>query len=198
MKLHDPEPGASPRGTPGAALIEGLCTALDKVPKKPYLRYEDRRGPWTREVKTALCRWGVNQGFYACAHSVKDRFRDLPKKKRPRYEWLFDVTCLTYRGRYLDRVPLVAECEWGNENDIHDDFEKLLVARAEIRVMVFDADQLPKGDKFRKFEKYVRRFGSTRPEDTYLLAAYSEEQDGFEYRQIRDGRPSSLPSRRRT
>ena len=173
--------------------ISALCSALDKVANDPVLRDEDRRKPWTREVKTALCRWGVEQGFHAYAHSVKDRFRDLPKKKRPRYEWLFDVVCLTYRGRYLDRVALVAECEWGGEDEIYDDFEKLLVARAEIRLMVFDADQLSKGNKFRKFEKYVKRFKRTRREDTYILAAYSEELGGFEYRQIKGGRLSPLP-----
>lgn len=173
--------------------INALCSALDEVATHPDLRDESRRKPWTLEVKTALCRWGVKQGFCACAHGVKDRFRDLPKKKRPRYEWLFDVTCLTYRGRYPDRVALVAECEWGGEDEIYDDFEKLLVARAEIRLMVFDADQLPKGNRFRKFEKYVKRFGRTRREDTYILAAYSEEVSGFEYRQIKGGRLSPLP-----
>ena len=183
--MNDHRPEASRRVASQGELIEGLRGALDTVPKRPYLRNEDRRGPWTTEVKTALCRWGLDQGFYAYAHSVKDRFRDLPNKRRPRYEWLFDVTCLTYRGRYLDRVPLVAECEWGGEDDIYDDFEKLLVARAEIRLMVFDADQLSKRDKFHKFEKYVKRFGSTQAEDIYLLAAYSEENGGFDYRQIR-------------
>ena len=35
-------------------------------------------------------------------------------------------------------VPLVAEVEWGNEGDVWDDFQKLLAARAEERVMIFD------------------------------------------------------------
>lgn len=191
MKHANPED--STRSANHADALRELCSALDRVAKDPVLRNEDGRRPWTREVKTALCRWGLSQGFYVYAHSIRDRFREVPKKRRPQYEWLFDVTCLTYNGRYLDRVPLVAECEWGNEDDIYDDFEKLLLARAEIRVMVFDADQLNSENKFRKFEKYVGRCTWTQPEDTYLLAAYTQDRDGFDYRLIEGGKLSRLP-----
>lgn len=165
--------------------VEELCAALDGVARDSLLQDEWRRDPWTRAVKTALCSWGLDHGFFVCAHGVADRFRGEPKKKRPRYEWLFDVTCLTYKGNYLTGVPLVAECEWGDEAEIYDDFQKLLLARAEIRVMVFDADQIPSKDTFGKFKKAVDRFGKGQPGDTYLLAAYREEPDGFEYRLVR-------------
>ena len=43
-------------------------------------------------------------------------------------------------GRYPSlhvEAPLVAECEWGNKGGIEDDFEKLLLARAGVRMMIF-------------------------------------------------------------
>ena len=94
---------------------------------------------WTRRI-WLLCR---------CA-------RDVDKANRNHGEWLYDVTWLKYERdlgkRGLDlavqaRVAaaerkrcllidshLVAECEWGNLEQIVDDFEKLLLARAGMSV----------------------------------------------------------------
>lgn len=177
---------AKPKQTTDRYLAE-LRSALDGVARDPSLQDEWRKCPWTRAVKTALCRWGLDHGFFVCAHGVADRFRESPKKKRPRYEWLFDVTCLAYQGNYLTGVPLVAECEWGDEDEIYDDFQKLLLARAEIRVMVFDAAEITSKGKFGRFEEAVERFGIGQPGDVYLLAAYTEDGDrfGFEYQVVR-------------
>ena len=65
---------------------------------------------------------------------MADENRDWP-------EWLYDVTWLKYEHegeRLLIEAPSVAECEWGNKGDIDDDFEKLLLARAGIRLMIFN------------------------------------------------------------
>ncbi len=168
-------------------IVEELKAALDQVP--PKLPKEWRCAPWTLAVKEELCRWGLVHGLYVYAHSVEKRFRQTwPKDKRPRYEWLFDVTCLAYTDEdYLDQVALVAECEWGCEREIYDDFEKLLVARADVRVMVFDGGEIDGADKFSEFEEYIRRFTLTGPDDLYLLAAYCEDLNRFEYRVLRGG-----------
>ena len=39
------------------------------------------------------------------------------------------------REDFLKSVPVVAECEWGDPGDIKFDFEKLLLARAAVRVI---------------------------------------------------------------
>ena len=82
--------------------------------------------------------------------------------------------------------PLVAECEWGGEEEIDDDFQKLLLARATVRLMIFDgtfergspgiADHLA---------RQAGRFNRSRDEDAWLLAAWerSEERDvGWRFR----------------
>ena len=55
--------------------------------------------------------------------------------------WLYDQTWTRpesddWAGRWS--IPMVAECEWGNPDDIREDFEKLLQARADLRVMIID------------------------------------------------------------
>jgi hypothetical protein len=82
-------------------------------------------------------------------------------------EWLYDVTWLQYSRGYesgLDNrlidVYLVAECEWGTSPDVKYDFEKLLQARASVRLMIYgDFQQYPdsRGDGVAKrLAGYVR------------------------------------------
>src|SRR5690348_17184672 len=91
---------------------------------------------WTMEAKSNICRLGADLGFQVAASGASpNRFG----------EWLYDICWLDYAlGKdgvplHLKRVRLAAECEWGNPGDVEDDFEKLLAARADIRVMVFES-----------------------------------------------------------
>ena len=110
-------------------------------------------------------------------------------------EWLFDVTCLRYHSDgygYLKRVPLVAESEWSRRiDDIYSDFEKLLVACADVRVMVFDGAIWSGNDnKFDEFSAYINKSEHAVAGDTYLLAAWMP--DGFEYCHIEAFRSQRL------
>ena len=67
-------------------------------------------------------------------------------------------------------VPLVAEIEWGNRGDVWDDFQKLLVARAGVRVMIFD-DHAGLLEELREHVRQYRNGG-----DRYLLAQYRTAQ----------------------
>ena len=95
---------------------------------------------------------------------------------------MFDVTCLQYDDEgYQKRVVLAAECEWNpNEEELWADFEKLLVARAEVRVMIFDGDRWRTDNPV--FARYICRSKQTQEGDTYLLAGFTSE--GFEYVRI--------------
>ena len=92
------------------------------------------------QVKTAICQacHSMKLGLWTYATGTEGDIADGR-------EWLYDVTCLTYDDdKFLSRAVLVAECEWGSEQDICDDSQKLLVANADIRVMVFDGLRWPR------------------------------------------------------
>ena len=99
-------------------------------------------------------------------------------------EWLYDVTALQYDDDgFLIRVALAAECEWGAQDQIYYDFEKLLLARADLRVMVFDGNRQPgHNELFRIFAQYIGRFAHTEGGDAWLFAAWTEER--FVYHQL--------------
>lgn len=88
------------------------------------------------------------------------------------------------RIKLVDSRESVAESEWGSKDDVHDDFEKLLLARADVRVMVFDGRRYGTGttDRFEEFAKYIGKCDRTETGDTYLLAAWMP--DKFEYCRI--------------
>ena len=149
---------------------------------------------WTKAVKTKLCEIGREFGFKVGAGGVDN----------PGYgEWLYDVSWLEYERErdglkwpapVLIEAPLVAECEWGNEGAIKDDFEKLLLARAGIRLMIFDAravqlvyedehgDQNHSEEIARGLARMVREFNSSRAEDAWLLAAWEGSNDAWSFK----------------
>ena len=149
---------------------------------------------WTKKVLTTLCKLGRRLGYTAWASSV-------PNEHRDGIEWLYDVSwcnCDTYSR--LISVPMVAECEWGTLEKIAYDFEKLLLARAAVRVMVYSAwharnSYEPAEVLNKKLREHVRTFNGARG-DTYLLIANVgdvSETKWFEFAEIVDQGPGNSP-----
>ena len=86
------------------------------------------------------------------------------------------------RGELID-APLAAECEWGNEGDIEDDFEKLLLARAGIRLMIFNGfHEAGSKEIAARLARKVREFNGSRAEDAWLLAAWEGPLDDWSFK----------------
>ena len=93
---------------------------------------------WTQAIKSELCRIGRGEEFKC---KVGAHAREVAECHRDYGEWLYDVTWLEYdRDGCVTAAHLVAECEWGDITDIDEDFQKLLLARATVRLMIFDGN----------------------------------------------------------
>ncbi len=87
-------------------------------------------GKWTEEVNKAICEVGTKNGFDVCAKNCCGNHDG---------EWLYDMVWLKYKENFLSKSIMVLECEWDiNEDGIFHDFDKLLIARADLRVMIFE------------------------------------------------------------
>ena len=121
---------------------------------------------WTKAIATTLCEIGQGFGFQVGA--------EVDEANRNWGEWLYDVTWLENNdaGRVV-AAPLVAECEWKGFGDVNDDFDKLLLARASVRLMIYDGNS-PRGSSgiAEELAKRVREFTDSRAEDAWLLAAW--------------------------
>ena len=134
----------------------------------------------TRAVKTELCTIGRSFGYEVYAKDVEEDERDGS-------EWLYDVTWLEYdrSGGGLTDAPLVAECEWENQQEIEidNDFEKLLLARAGVRVMIFSGRDEPNSKNIaERLARWVKEFNGSRAEDAWLLAAREKNGDVWRFR----------------
>ena len=117
------------------ALQAAVLKALDGVDGTHLPEGHDT--PWTEAVLEALSRAGDDLGHYVCASKKPAGARHG--------EWLWDCTWVEYPNRDpsapLLSVPVVAECEWKDWEQIKYDFEKLLAANVSLRIMVFNGRQ---------------------------------------------------------
>jgi len=137
-----------------------------------------RDGEWTKEVKTAACRIGQSLGYCTAASGV-DGSAVGPN---PHYgEWLYDVCWLKYNDppEHLLSAPMVLECEWPNNAfDVRDDFQKLLLAKSDLKVMIFEDKKIDCSvtEMFGQLKHYVRGFEGHRRQDAWLFIGYKHDK----------------------
>jgi len=127
---------------------------------------------YTRAVKESLTGLGHELGYVVCASTCKGA---------DYHEWLFDLTWWIERkrptgGTDFTDMPLVAESEWEEnfEEEILPDFDKLTVARAWLRVMIFQGpDSQTKMRYFDGLRQRIRAFAGSQPGDRYLFAYFN-------------------------
>ena len=175
-------------------IIKEVCNLLNVALNNSVKNKEELDSPkwWTEQVMIRLCRWGLKKKWWVGAAGMhkREEMKKYAKKHGGTIgsEWLYDFTCLEYNDDdWLKGIPLVAECEWGSVDDINGDFEKLLLARADVRIMIFNGNHYRGGERsissdgLRAFRKYIKECEHTGPGDTYLFAARlheSEDRDG--------------------
>ena len=150
---------------------------------------------WTEKVLITLCKLGKELGYTAWATGVPDEYCDGN-------EFLYDASWheTDNCGRTIS-LPMVAECEWGNSGEVDYDFQKLLLARSKVRVMVYwIAQRENQEETCDRLRKHVGTFNGIEG-DTYLLIGqfYENTEDvfRFQFHRITDEGPGNLPKLKR-
>jgi len=98
---------------------------------------------------------------------------------------VYDLTWLNYlpKERRLIRTVLVLESEWKwEQKEIDWDFHKLLVAKADLRVMVFQVPNLAAWQKaVERLNSLVCACEQSLPGDHYLLAGWIADVRRFKH-----------------
>lgn len=135
--------------------------------------FEGNNKRWTEEVKNAVGRVLKRKGYKVYASNCDEKDGT---------EWLYDLTGIEEKDNYLKSIPLVLESEWKSrgkwrdteenyESNILYDFRKLLVARTEHRVMVFEAKSKEKEKEvIEQLLKHVQNCRHSAAGDRYLFA----------------------------
>jgi hypothetical protein len=157
-----------------AVLVEQIRAYLAALPDRLDRGRSDSE--WTTEIKCGIGQIGTDADFRACA----SRYPASTDR-----EWLFDL--IWFRNSpegSLEELELALESEWCRDpGEIFYDFEKLLVARAPIKVMIFQDNGDNLGSLWEKFDQSLRTYQQHGEHEIYLLAAFREEKHAFEFQQ---------------
>ena len=119
---------------------------------------------WTHQVKAKLVKLGKRAGYQTCTNRTV-------QGARWDKEWLYDLVWVHASDDFVVQdVFLVAEIEWRGPRAIQQDFQKLLLARADCRVMIFG----DKADLRDQLIEQAKNFGKSRPGDRYLFASFRD------------------------
>ena len=124
---------------------------------------------WTEQVKLKIGALFDHKPFhvYSTAH--------------PQGEWLYDLTVLHQDNGYHVRCVLALESEWGTPGQVSDDFQKLILCRADHRAIVFEPYHPEKLEhQVHELISEVERCQSRVCGDRYFFAAWVREV-GFHF-----------------
>ena len=157
-----------------AAVVNCLERALaDALAEK----IEGRKN-WTGVFKRALAQLGRDYfGCRICTSGIENCEEG---------EWLYDMVWYKYRWdgpeRFLGSVPFVMECEWNlQQEEIKDDFEKLLLANADLALMIcwVHADYQSALKEY--FRNSVQNYKQGRSGSRVLIAVLDYTTDKFKW-----------------
>jgi hypothetical protein len=160
-------------------LEQRIMTTLQQIAAQAESENTDWPYPdWTSKVKAGL-------GMIA---------HDLPKctwyasggGNTDGGEWLLDGVAWQYDDRGQLNLPFVLESEWRRTpNELERDFQKLMVIRSELRIMVFnEALKADAGKRFEELIECVKEFRDSVSGDRYLLACRCWETKKFIFRNL--------------
>ncbi len=154
-------------------IASAICAGFDgsQIPDDKW----DKDTWWTNQIKSILVAIGrSNQFMVACAGVASDHC-----------EWKYDLMWWEETdegGRCkLTNVPLVVESEWNLRlHAIQYDFEKLIVARAERRMMVFNVFRPDDARNYIDFLKsIVISYKLSQVNDRYIFAVWIQSTKEF-------------------
>lgn len=120
---------------------------------------------WTSEIKARVGAVGASMGLtpYSSTHGSDGTHS----------EWLFDLALLQMREGWIKHCALALESEWGQFQAVSDDFQKLILARSDHRLIVFEASSNQDAAEIvERLIDEVDAFEGSSPEDRYMFAAW--------------------------
>lgn len=127
---------------------------------------------WTAAIKAALVEIGKENYRVATAG----------KYLKDWGEWLYDLVwfdterqCQPDMEWLVKSIPLAVESEWAKGTEIDTDFDKLVQSRADLRLMIFQADhEEEQASTLQRLATRVEKFKYSQLEDNYLFALMTE------------------------
>ena len=133
---------------------------------------------WTKRVKQTISEVSKKHDFKVYASSVPGVDGG---------EWLYDISVMKLsKDGGIKQFLLAVESEWIQKRwEIKEDFLKLVVARSDARVMIFQTkDQKQFNDITIYLKSLAKSFPLSQDNDKYLFICWVKEKRGFSYENI--------------
>jgi len=154
---------------------------MDSIPAGTVQQIEKMVNTITKRMSHATSK---DNGNRAWTKEVLGTFRKIGKERKwlvwP--NWLYDLICYsTDNAGRLTNLHLVLECEWDLRlGEIKWDFEKLLVSKASLKVLVCQAsDENGTHAVFAMAKNGIKAFKKSGSE-IYIIAVYNQQRQNFE------------------
>lgn len=164
-----------------------------------FFSYDTKRRPQrTTLIKDTLTLLGDRklkgkESYKVYSHGLSLDLRQSHGGKYKNNEWLYDLHWYTeVEEPFLPTgLPLVVECEWNPRkrgvrkipySGIKYDFQKLLIANSELRLMIFIIEKekdIVELDKY--FDKAIDLYKHLELNSKFLFIAFDERINGFHY-----------------
>jgi hypothetical protein len=136
-------------------------------------------GAWTKRIFKRVGDLGQSLGHAVCS-SRKDVGFDNG--------WLYDL--IWYKNgennEFLHSVSLILECEWNTSYKfIKYDFEKLLVCRADLKIMIFQSHRKNIETIFGLLERGIAAYGHLGMNEVYFLICFNLTTSLFEIKRVK-------------
>lgn len=152
-----------------------ICQTLESAVAEIHTAGLTGNTPWTKSIKRALAELGWDLGYDVCTGGFKPEIDSA---------WLYDLIWYEENEKgFLIDVPLAVESEWKEKfSEIKFDFEKLLAARATLRLMICQCKSYYKKQRLQYFRDALTAYRHRQPGDRYLIALldFSHEEFHFE------------------
>jgi hypothetical protein len=155
--------------------VDQLETRVKKALTDLSLDWSSNRGDRTRKVKNAVGRVAKESGFkWAAAGCDADVVDENA-------EWMWDGGAwIENDSGWTIRQPLILESEWDRSDaGVKDDFQKLVVSRADLRLMVFQRATEPEAKLTMSVLECGARLSLSEPGDRYLMACWCDDRKNF-------------------
>ncbi|SCY84339.1 hypothetical protein [Desulfoluna spongiiphila] len=160
--------------------IEEIISTIHKTGCSLENKSEHKNGPWTHAIKQSVADY-IRKNDESLSICIGDSQID----NKDCGEWLYDISAvrLTEDNHHLISVELIIESEWGNVDEIIHDFQKLLQARSQHKVMIFQDTSAPYYSIFVELEKQVALYQDAESgEEYHLLCWKNKDPDhGFQW-----------------
>jgi len=164
-----------------------VCRVLRQV--------SERAAGWDKAAKSGRRRWTliIKQALADAGRKRQYEVYGSQIKNADGGEWLYDMCWLRYDRRKshkpLRSLEMALESEWSrNDDEVLGDFEKLVVSKAKLKVVICDAlVEAEVDDVFSWLPKVVGDYEDPGNQDCYLFCVLDRKKNKFRFSTVPEG-----------